>query len=76
VTLSWRTIDSAKVSKTHDRWILGADSARNVPNVNAIYTGQHSELNRSDLCESLQKLFDGYWEEGVPFDSLEVASAA
>lgn len=76
VDLSWRTIDHTKIRNTHDRWIIGADSARNVPNVNAIYTGQHSELNMSAQREELQRLFDGYWLDAVPFDPAETASAA
>ncbi|WP_344951600.1 hypothetical protein [Terrabacter ginsenosidimutans] len=73
VDLSWRTIDSTKVRDTHDRWIIGADSARNVPNVNAIYTGQHSELHLSGRHEELQSLFDAYWLEATPFDPAEAA---
>jgi hypothetical protein len=76
VELSWRTIDHTRIRDTHDRWIIGADSARNVPNVNAIYTGQFSELNSSAQREELQRLFDNYWVEAVPFDPAEAASAA
>jgi hypothetical protein len=76
VELSWRTIDHTKIRNTHDRWIIGGNSARNVPNVNAIYTGQHSELNLSAQREELQQLFDGYWLDAVPFDQAEAASAA
>jgi hypothetical protein len=75
VDLSWKTIDSTKIRNTHDRWIIGADSARNVPNVNAIYTGQHSELNVSAQRAELWQLFDGYWSDAVPFDPAEAASA-
>lgn len=74
VDLSWRTIDSTKIRDTHDRWIIGDDSARNVPNVNAIYTGQHSEMNLSAQCAELRRLYDGYWSEAVPFDPAETAS--
>lgn len=73
VELLWRTIDSTKIRDTHDRWIVGADSARNVPNVGAIYTGQHSELNLSAQREELERLFDGYWADAVPFDPTEAA---
>lgn len=69
VALEWRTIDSSKVKQTHDRWIIGADSARNVPNVGAIYSGQHSELNRSDQCDELSRVFVAYWKEATPFSS-------
>jgi hypothetical protein len=75
VDLSWRTIDSKKIRDTHDRWIIGADSARNVPNVGAIYTGQHSELNLSAQRAELSRLYDGYWADAEPFDPAEVASA-
>jgi len=75
VDLSWRTIDSTKIRDTHDRWIIGAKSARNVPNVNAIYTGQHSEMNMSAQREELRRLYDAYWSDAVPFDPAEAASA-
>lgn len=76
VALEWRTIDHTKIRDTHDRWIIGAESARNVPNVNAIYTGQHSELNASGQREDLASLFDTYWQDAVPFDLAESAHAA
>ncbi|GAA1962828.1 hypothetical protein GCM10009798_23270 [Nocardioides panacihumi] len=76
VALSWRTIDSTKIRDTHDRWIIGDGSARNVPNVNAIYTGQHSELILSGQRDELARLYDGYWAHAVPFDQAEGASAA
>ena len=71
VSLEWRTIESTKIKSTHDRWIISRTTARNVPNVNAIYTGQHSELNRSEQHETLETIFDGYWQQGVPFDSAQ-----
>ncbi len=75
VDFSWRVIDSTKIRDTHDRWVIGADTARNVPNVNAIYTGQHSEMHVSPQRADLSDLFDGYWAEAVPFDPAEVAAA-
>jgi hypothetical protein len=76
VALEWRTIDHTKIRDTHDRWIVGGDSARNVPNVNAIYTGQHSELNASSQREELARLFDAYWQDAVPFEAAEAAPTA
>jgi hypothetical protein len=75
VDLSWRTIDSTKIRDTHDRWVISADTARNVPNVNAIYTGQHSEMHASPQRAELSRLYDGYWADAVPFDPGEVAPA-
>lgn len=75
VDLSWRVIDSTKVRDTHDRWVIGADTARNVPNVNAIYTGQHSEMHASPQRAELNGLFDGYWVQAVPFDPAEMQMA-
>jgi hypothetical protein len=76
VDLSWRTIDSKMIRDTHDRWIIGGDTARNVPNVNAIYTGQNSELNLSGQRDELARLYDDYWSQAVPFDQAEGESAA
>jgi hypothetical protein len=73
VDLSWRVIDSTKVRDTHDRWVLGATTARNVPNVGAIYTGQHSEMHASPQRDELSRLFHGYWAEAAPFDPAEAA---
>lgn len=71
VDLQWRVIDSTKIRDTHDRWVIGDDTARNVPNVNAIYTGQHSEMHASPQRAELSGLFDGYWADAVPFDPAE-----
>jgi hypothetical protein len=75
VDLSWRTIDSTKIRDTHDRWVIGANTARNVPNVNAIYTGQHSEMHASPQRQELSRLYEGYWADAVPFDPAEAAPA-
>lgn len=76
VDLQWRVIDSTQIRDTHDRWVIGADTARNVPNVNAIYTGQHSEMHASPSRAELSGLFDGYWAGAAPFDPAEAQVAA
>lgn len=63
VTLAWRVIDSKQVRETHDRWIVGDNVARNVPNVNAILSGQYSEMSSSANRDDLTRLFDGYWSQ-------------
>lgn len=64
VDLEWRFVDSGLIRDTHDRWIIGSDSARNVPDVGTIYSGKYSELNRSDQADSLNTIFDRYWLDG------------
>lgn len=76
VDLQWRVIDSTKIRDTHDRWVIGDDTARNVPNVNAIYTGQHSEMHASPNREELSRLFDDYWSDATPFDQAEAVPGA
>lgn len=66
ITLEWRTVDSKVVKDTHDRWILGRATARNVPNVNAIFSGQHAELTASTHGDSLRALFTRCWDAGTP----------
>lgn len=61
VDMEWRFIDSTAIRDTHDRWIIGSETAWNVPNVNAIFSGQHSELCRSDQHAELGILFNRYW---------------
>ena len=61
IELEWRVIDSKQVRETHDRWIIGDNAARNVPNVNAILSGQYSEMSSSANRDELTQLFDGYW---------------
>jgi hypothetical protein len=64
ISLEWRTLDSGEIRDTHDRWIIGSTSARNVPNVNAIFSGQNSELNVSNQHDQLFTLFQEYWAKG------------
>lgn len=66
ITLEWHVIDAPEVRDTHDRWIIGDATAWNVPNVNAILSGQHSELSRSDNRDQLAALFDRYWLVSKP----------
>ncbi len=68
VDLQWRVIDSQLIKDTHDRWIISDDAARNIPNVNAIMSGQHSELNLSSQRAVLAGLFDGYWSDAQPIE--------
>lgn len=70
VDLQWRVIDSSLIRDTHDRWIISDDTARNVPNVNAIFSGQHSELNVSGQRDELLGLFNGYWEAAQPVQEV------
>jgi len=69
VAFEWRVIDSKLIRDTHDRWIIGRSSARNVPNVNAILSGQRSELHRSDHADELRTVFEDYWAEATPIDN-------
>jgi hypothetical protein len=66
IALEWRVIDHKLIRDTHDRWIVGKSSARNVPDVSTIFSGNHSELNRSDQAEKLKEIFDGYWTQALP----------
>jgi len=66
IGLDWHVIDSTLIRDTHDRWIIGATTARNVPDVGTIFSGNHSELNRSDQAATLRPIFDGYWASASP----------
>lgn len=71
ISLEWRTINSSHIRETHDRWIISVDKAWNVPNVNALYSGQHSELSFSGNRAELARIFIDYWGQASPF-ALEV----
>lgn len=62
IKVEWRVVDSRLVRDTHDRWIISASSAWNVPNANAILSGQNSEILRSESVSQLLQLFTDYWE--------------
>ena len=70
VDFEWRVINSKLMRDTHDRWVITDTSARNIPNVNAIFSGQHSELNRSDQRDELEKLFHIYWSQATEIASI------
>lgn len=63
IKVEWRLIDNGLVKDSHDRWIIGDKGyLRNVPNVNAINSGQRSEMNSSDNHKAVQLIFNTYWE--------------
>ncbi len=66
ISLEWRVIESKNIRGTHDRWIIGKKYACNVPNINAIYSGQRSELNRSNNYKEILKTFLSYWDIATP----------
>lgn len=71
ISLEWRYIESTMVRDTHDRWIIGSNSAYNVPDVGTIMSGNKSEMSASDNAMRLNEDFSAYWDEGV-----EVGSSA
>ena len=62
ISLLWKTIESTKIRDQHDRWIIGKDSLRNLPNVNAINSGQRSEIISSDNYKEALTAFEEYWK--------------
>lgn len=68
IDLVWYVIDSKEIRNNHDRWIIGRDYLRNVPNVNAILSGQRSELNRSENCEEAYGFFREYLQKASPVE--------
>lgn len=68
VKLEWRFIDSEKVRKTHDRWIMGKNYVRNVPDVGTILSGKHSELNIGSDPKTIKGVFEAYWVEATSVD--------
>ncbi|MEO5949654.1 MAG: hypothetical protein ABIP74_04580 [Candidatus Saccharimonas sp.] len=68
IGFEWRFIDSALIRDTHDRWIVGQSVAWNVPDVNTLLSGNHSEIARSTNHDKLKLLFDVYWERATQMD--------
>lgn len=66
IDLTWYVIDSRKIRDIHDRWILGKGYARNVPNVNAILSGQRAELSYSDNFDKILTAFKEYLKVASP----------
>lgn len=63
VSVVWATIDSKLVRDNHDRWIIGKNYLRNVPNVNAISSGQKSEMNQSNNHDQALDSFNNYFKQ-------------
>ncbi len=66
IKASWITIDSKQIRDAHDRWILDeVGYLRNIPNVNAISSGQRSEMNLSENYDDARNAFEEYCSKGV-----------
>lgn len=63
ITLEWRFIDSKLVRDTHDRWIITGHCAWNIPNLNAVLSGQYSEIVKSDNVAGLRGMFEAMWQK-------------
>jgi len=72
ITLEWRVINLSLVKDTHDRWLVSKQVARNLPNVNAIFSGQNSEMIITANVHQLQALFGEMWEKA---ENIEVVWA-
>jgi hypothetical protein len=67
IDVTWATIDSRDIRDAHDRWIIGKNEyLRNIPNVNAISSGQRSEMNYSENYDEASTAFASYWAKSVP----------
>ncbi len=67
IDVTWAIIDSREIRDTHDRWIMGENEyLRNIPNVNAISSGQRSEMNYSENYDEASIAFAAYWAKAVP----------
>jgi hypothetical protein len=58
--------DSKAVRETHDRWIVTRERSWNVPNLNAILSGQRSEIVASGNTSELEAMFEKAWEQASP----------
>ncbi len=66
IEATWSTIDSKEIRDTHDRWIIwGNGYLRNVPNINAISSGQRSEMSISENYDEALKAFNNYWKKAI-----------
>ena len=66
ISVKWATINSRDIKDAHDRWIIGGNEyLRNVPNVNAISSGQRSEMNYSENYDKALSAFIGYWKKAT-----------
>lgn len=66
ISFEWRFIDSRDLRDTHDRWIITAGRAWNTPNLNAILSGQRSEIVSSGNAGELITVFDEIWDKAAP----------
>lgn len=70
IKTTWATIESTLIRDTHDRWIMdGNGYLRNIPNVNAISSGQRSEINYSENYDQALSAFNNYWSKGQEVNS-------
>jgi hypothetical protein len=75
IRFEWRFIDSKDLRDTHDRWVISEDRAWNIPNLNAILSGQHSEIVATDNGEELRKMFESAWSKAPPRPASQPANA-
>lgn len=66
IEFEWRFIDSKEIRDTHDRWIVTSGRSWNVPNLNAIISGQRSEISKSGNTSELEAMFEDVWEKAEP----------
>lgn len=60
INLFWFILDSKLIRDNHDRWILSEAKAWNVPPLNAIISGQMSEIHESDNNTEVLSAFSKY----------------
>lgn len=61
VSFEWRFLPSTEFRDTHDRWLISEHRAWNVPNLNAILSGQHCELVETQNQQRLTHMFERIW---------------
>lgn len=60
IRLEWFVIDNKLIKDTHDRWVLTKTTGWNLPNCNAIFSGQRSEIYETTNFKELIIIFKNY----------------
>lgn len=66
IDFEWRFVNSKDIRDTHDRWIVTSGRSWNVPNLNAILSGQRSEMSVSGNTTELEAMFQTVWKKADP----------
>lgn len=75
ITFTWYVIDSKLIRDNHDRWILSANGAWNLPDLNTVQSGSRSEITKTTNGAAMETAFAAYIRQAQEITTISISAS-